>query len=144
MYGLRTDSLQLDTIYFKTLQDSVQVKFYSGVKALANKRQEAFDISLNGYIGSTDAQLAIGYLNGKRETGVDLGLKAQLRPNGISMHITPDNPTLVYRPFKVNHGNYIYLSDEDVSMPTSRYTMRIIPDYPYILLRTLSYSRILP
>lgn len=112
MYGLRTDSLQLDTIYFKTLQDSVQVKFYSGVKALANKRQEAFDISLNGYIGSTDAQLAIGYLNGKRETGVDLGLKAQLRPNGISMHITPDNPTLVYRPFKVNHGNYIYLSDE--------------------------------
>lgn len=112
LYGLRTDSLQLDTIYFKTLQDSVQVKFYSGVKALANKRQEAFDISLNGYIGSTDAQLAIGYLNGKRETGVDLGLKAQLRPNGISMHITPDNPTLVYRPFKVNHGNYIYLSDE--------------------------------
>ncbi|MFR3425545.1 MAG: hypothetical protein ACLTSS_04685 [Phocaeicola coprocola] len=88
------------------------MKFYSGVKALANKRQEAFDISLNGYIGSTDAQLAIGYLNGKRETGVDLGLKAQLRPNGISMHITPDNPTLVYRPFKVNHGNYIYLSDE--------------------------------
>lgn len=112
LYGLRTDSLQLDTIYFKTLQDSVQVKFYSGVKALANKRQEAFDISLNGYIGSTDAQLAIGYLNGKRETGVDLGLKAQLRPNGISMHITPDNPTLVYRPFKVNPDNYIYLSDE--------------------------------
>lgn len=112
LYGLRTDSLQLDTIYFKTLQDSVQVKFYSGVKALANKRQEAFDISLNGYIGSTDAQLAIGYLNGKGETGVDLGLKAQLRPNGISMHITPDNPTLVYRPFKVNPDNYIYLSDE--------------------------------
>lgn len=112
LYSLRTDSLQLDTIYFKTLQDSVQVKFYSGVKALANKRQEAFDISLNGYIGSTDAQLAIGYLNGKGETGVDLGLKAQLRPNGISMHITPDNPTLVYRPFKVNPDNYIYLSDE--------------------------------
>lgn len=112
LYGLRTDSLQLDTIYFKTLQDSVQVKFYSGVKALANKRQEAFDISLNGYIGSTDAQLAIGYLNGKGETGVDLGLKAQLRPNGISMHITPDSPTLVYRPFKVNPDNYIYLSDE--------------------------------
>lgn len=67
LYGLRTDSLQLDTIYFKTLQDSVQVKFYSGVKALANKRQEAFDISLNGYIGSTDAQLAIGYLNGKEK-----------------------------------------------------------------------------
>lgn len=28
------------------------------------------------------------------------------------MHITPDNPTLVYRPFKVNPDNYIYLSDE--------------------------------
>lgn len=112
LFGLKTDSLRLDTIYFKTSQDSARLQFNSGVKALANKRQEAFNISLNGYIGSTDAQMLIGYLNGKGETGVDLGLQAQLRPNGISMHITPNNPILVYRPFKVNPDNYVYLSDQ--------------------------------
>lgn len=112
LYGLRTDSLQLDTIYFRSSQDTTHLRFYSGVKALSNKRQEAFDISLNGYIGSTDAQMTIGYLNEEGKTGVNLGLKALMRPNGISLHLSPDTPTLVYRPFKVNPDNYIYLSDQ--------------------------------
>lgn len=111
LYGLRTDSLRLDTIYFTAVQDTSRLKLDSGVKALANQWQEAFNIALNGYIGTTTAELNIKYLNDKNEEGVNLGLMAELRRRGISLHITPDNPTLIYRPFKVNKNNYIYLSD---------------------------------
>lgn len=111
LYGLRTDSLRLDTIYFTALQDSSELKLKSGVKALASKRQEAFNITLDGYIGTTTAQLGIKYLNDKNEEGVNLGLLAELRRRGISLHISPDTPTLVYRSFHVNKDNYIYLGD---------------------------------
>ncbi len=112
LYGLRTDSLKLDTIYFRTEQDTTNLYFHSGVKALANKWQEAFNVSLNGHFGSSDAQMRIEYLNGKGEKGVDLGLKAELQSQGINLHVFPENPTLVYRPFTASKDNYILLSDK--------------------------------
>ena len=112
LYGLRTDSLKLDTIYFRAEQDSAQLNFRSGVKALANKWQEAFTASLDGYFGSTEAQMNLEYLNGRGEKGVDLGLKARLHPRGISFQVSPETPTLVYRPFTANEGNYVYVNEK--------------------------------
>lgn len=112
LYGLHTDSLRLDTIYFGTCQDTARFYFRSEVKALANRNQEAFNIGLDGCVGSTEARLSIEYLNGEQEKGVDLGLKACLHPHGISLHVFPEQPILVYRPFQANPGNYIYLNDD--------------------------------
>lgn len=111
-FGLRTDSLRLDTICFKAEQDTANLYFHGIVKALANKQQEAFTASLDGNIGSTEALMRAEYLNGKGEKGVDLGLKAMLHPKGISLQITPENPILVYRPFTASKGNYVYLNDK--------------------------------
>lgn len=111
LYGLRTDSLRLDTIYFVAAQDTSELNFKSGVKALANKWQEAFNISLNGFVGASEAQLGLQYLNDKNEKGVDFGVKAQLHKRGMSLHVTPYDPTFVYRKFKVNPDNYIWLGD---------------------------------
>lgn len=112
LYGLRTDSLRLDTIFFDARQDSTRFLFHSGVKALASKRQEAFDIGMGGSIDSVRAGLRIMYLNNKREKGVDLGLEARLHPDGVSLHVSPDTPILVYRHFRANPDNYIYLADK--------------------------------
>lgn len=112
LYGLRTDSLALDSIYFTAQQDTAEINFHSGIKALANPHQEAFDISLNGYVGASEAQMIIEYLNGKKERGAYIGFNANLRNKGISLHVIPEKPTLVYRPFKVNPRNYIYWSDK--------------------------------
>ena len=111
LYGLRTDSLKLDTIYFQTHQDADTLFFNSGVKALANRWQEAFEASLHGFFGSTDALMRAEYINGRREKGVDLGLKAQLHDKGISLQVFPETATLIYRPFTANKGNYVYLSE---------------------------------
>lgn len=112
LYSLRTDSLELDTIYFNLMPETGRMVFKSGVIAGNKPFQEAFDISLNGDIGADRANVMIDYLNGKKECGVHLGFIAGLQKEGISIHISPNDPTLVYRKFRVNPRNYIYLKNE--------------------------------
>lgn len=112
LYGLKTDSLALDTIYFNATQQPDKISFNSGVVANDKPFQEAFDITLNGDIGADRANATIEYLNGKKECGVNIGMVAGLQKGGISLHITPFDPILVYRKFTVNPDNYIYLRDD--------------------------------
>lgn len=112
LYGLKTDSLTLDTIYFNATQQPEKILFSSGAIANDKPFQEAFDITLNGDIGADKANATIEYLNGKKECGVNIGMVAGLQKGGISLHITPFDPILVYRKFTVNPDNYIYLKDD--------------------------------
>lgn len=111
LYGLRTDSLTLDTIYLDMQQDMNSLNLLSGVVNGPKPGQEAFDVTLEGNIGNNNAQLLVQYLNARKEQGVYMGVTADLRRHGIRMKIFPEHPTLVYRPFNVNKDNYIYLSD---------------------------------
>ncbi len=112
LYGLRTDSLSLDTISFKAVQKENTLALFTRIKANDKPFQEAFDVFMKGSIDSTHANVNIGYFNGERECGVDIGMAAGLEKEGISLHITPYEPTLVYRKFRVNKDNYIYLKND--------------------------------
>ena len=112
LYSLRTDSLELDTIYFNIAQEVGKLAFRSGVIAGNKPFQEAFDVSLNGEIEADGANMLIEYLNGKKECGARMGFVAKLQKDGISLHVSPDDPILVYRQFQVNPQNYIYLKNE--------------------------------
>ena len=111
LYGLRTDSLVLDTIYLDVQQDMNGINLLSGVVNGPKPGQEAFDVTLEGNIGNNNAQLLVQYLNARKEQGVYMGVMADLRRHGIRMKVFPEHPTLVYRPFTVNRDNYIYLAD---------------------------------
>ena len=111
LYGLRTDSLVLDTIYLDVQQDMNGINLLSGVVNGPKPGQEAFDVTLEGNIGNNNAQLLVQYLNARKEQGVYMGVTADLRRHGIRMKVFPEHPTLVYRPFTVNRDNYIYLAD---------------------------------
>lgn len=112
MTGFATDSLSIDTIFFKSSQTTDGIVWQSGIQSSAQKNQEGFNILVDGNIGSKESQITIEYLNDKKERGAYIGLIGALQDKGISLHIHPDNPILVYRPFQVNPDNYIYLSDE--------------------------------
>lgn len=127
LYGLQTDSLRLDTISFRAVQDSTGIVLTGGVKAEKTKKQEAFSISLDGgiyddncKIGEANANLMIKYDNEKGETGALIGLKSVLRKRGISLHVLPENPILVYRKFNLNPDNYIFLADKGRIMADMR------------------------
>lgn len=112
LYGLRTDSLVLDTIYLDVQQDLNGINILSGVVNGPKPGQEAFDVTLEGNIGNNNAQLLVQYLNARKEQGIYMGVMADLRRHGIRMKVFPEHPTLVYRPFTVNKDNYIYLTDK--------------------------------
>lgn len=112
LYGLRTDSLAFDTIYFNASQQPEKILLSSGIIANDKPFQEAFDITLNGDVEADKINATIEYLNGKKECGVNIGMTAGLQKKGISLHINPFDPTLVYRKFTVNSDNYIYLRDD--------------------------------
>lgn len=112
VYNLHTDSLTLDTVYVDLKHGDDALDFLTGVSSGPKKNQEAFDISLDGFVGNGKAQVLLQYLNARKEKGIYLGLNAELRRRGIRMKLFPEKPTLVYRPFELNERNYIYLTDK--------------------------------
>jgi len=111
IYGMRTDSLTLDSIRLDLKHGDDGLDFLTEVISNTKKNQEAFEINLDGNIGNGRAQLLLQYLNARKEKGIYLGVNAALGRRGIRMRLFPENPTLVYRPFKLNERNYIYLAD---------------------------------
>ncbi len=112
LYGLHTDSLRLDTITFRAVQDSTGIVLTGGVKANHTDRQEAFGISLDGGIYDGSARMMVRYDNARNQTGALIGMEAVLREGGISLHVLPEEPILIYRKFRLNKDNYIFLSDK--------------------------------
>lgn len=112
LYGLHTDSLRLDTITFSAVQDTTGIILTGGVKANHTDRQEAFGISLDGGIYDGSARMMVRYDNARNETGALIGLEAVLRDKGISLHMLPEEPVLIYRKFRLNKDNHIFLSDK--------------------------------
>ena len=111
LYHIRTDSLTMDTISIDLKHGADGLDFFTGVISTPKPDQEAFEIDLDGNIGNGKAQMLLQYLNAKKEKGIYLGVNAALGRRGIRMKLFPENPTLVYRPFKLNERNYIYLAD---------------------------------
>ena len=110
-YNIGTDSLTIDTLGIDLKHGADGLDFLAEVISAPKPTQEAFEIGLNGNIGNGKAQILLQYLNAKKEKGVYLGVNAALGRRGIRMKLFPENPTLVYRPFKLNARNYIYLAD---------------------------------
>ncbi|MBR5541478.1 MAG: translocation/assembly module TamB domain-containing protein [Bacteroides sp.] len=111
LYDLHTDSLVVDTIGIDLKHGPDGLDFLTEVISTPKPEQDAFEINLDGNIGNGKAQLLLQYLNGQKEKGIYLGAKMALGRRGIRMKFFPENPTLVYRPFKLNERNYIYLAD---------------------------------
>ena len=111
LYHIRTDSLEVDTVGIDLKHGDEGLDFFTEVISTAKPNQEAFEVNLDGNIGNGKAQLLLQYLNARKEKGVYVGLNAALGRRGIRMKLFPENPTLVYRPFKLNARNYIYLAD---------------------------------
>ena len=95
LYGLHTDSLRLDTITFRAVLDTTGI-----------------GKSPDGGIFNGGARMMVKYVNARNETGALIGLEAVLREGGISLHVLPEEPILIYRKFQLNKDNYIFLSDK--------------------------------
>lgn len=107
---LNTGSMQLDTIRWSISQDTVGVKFNAQVKNSPKNRQFVFDSRLDLSLLGDGASVNARYIDGKGVTGVDIGAVAKLTRHGVKVSLSPLNPIVAYRDFRVNDSNYVFLA----------------------------------
>lgn len=116
IHGLRTDSLQLDTIFFAIRQDTTRMTLQGGVINGPRNPQIAFRSTLTGEIRNEDAELTLDYEDDKGNTGILFGINARPlteghgKGNGLLLHLTPEEPVIAFRKFRfVDNQNWVYL-----------------------------------
>lgn len=116
MYGLRVDSLRLDTLFFQMKQDTARMQLQGGVINGPKNPQFVFRSTLTGEIRNEDAELTVDYVDGAGKTGVLFGVNARPltegrgKGDGMVLHLIPEEPVIAFRKFRFEGGsNWVYL-----------------------------------
>ena len=104
---LARDTMQIDTIRAEIFQDSLGLVYSARVIKKPYRKQQPFSAGLDGTVryGSTDARLFMK--DGKGETGLLLGIRADKLDRGMRFSLYPEEPIIAFRTFRLNPGNYI-------------------------------------
>ncbi len=106
---LRSGGLLLDTIDFDIRQDTTGVVLDGGVRNFTKRNPNKFDTRLKAYLLSSGAGAEVVFYDSKGKKGVDLGMRADVVPEGISVKLYPAQPVIAYRGFTLNPENFIFL-----------------------------------
>ena len=112
LHTLNTGAILLDTIQWDITQDADGVALQSRIRNGIRNRVVSFQSTLQARLTSTGTSVHLDYLDAKGKKGVDIGLEANVTPEGVKIHMTPLNPIIAYRRFTINEDNYIELSRE--------------------------------
>ncbi len=111
VHGLQTDTLELDTIRLNVRQDSSVIHYQTIVSNAPDTQKPAFKASLEGEVCDTMGSALLIFHNDKGEKGVDIGVKAMPKRDGLHLTLFPEHPTIGFRPFTLDEDNYVFLSD---------------------------------
>ncbi len=110
IHRLNTDGMQLDTISLRMEQDSTDVLgAHLHVANNAKNRQVVFRSDLKTTLAPNGIGLGLTFHDARGRKGVDLGLAVNIVDDGLRLHMSPYNPVLAYRNFKLNPDNFVML-----------------------------------
>lgn len=116
LFSLMQDTTRIDTICFKMHEDSLGLLYDARVVKTRFRKQSPFTAGLTGKIRSTFADAELRYTDGQGNTGIHIGLRADKEREGFRLHLFPEDPILVFRPFQLNPDNYIlYKNIKDIA-----------------------------
>lgn len=114
--ALRNNSLLIDTIDVEVYQDSLGLRLDGRVKNYTKRNPTKFEALLTGQITREDAGIGLKFIDSEGETGIDLGMKAQIDEQGLRLQLSPLHPIIAYRNFTVGGSNYVFLGrDRSIS-----------------------------
>lgn len=111
VYRFSTDSLELDTISLTLRQDSSLLRYQAVVSNAPNTYKPVFTAYAGGEIDSTGGDILLRFFNEEHRKGLELGVRAALQSDGLRVSLFPERPTVGFRPFTLDGGNYVMLSD---------------------------------
>ncbi len=110
LYTLNTGAILLDTIQWDITQDHEGVALKSRIRNGQKNRVVSFQSTLQARLTATGATAHLDFIDAKGKKGVDLGVEANVTPEGLQVHMTPLNPIIAYRRFTLNEDNYVELT----------------------------------
>ena len=112
IYALTAGNVLLDTIQMHIFQDSTGVKMDGRVRNGPQNKQFVFESRLNAYLHAVGAGVNLTYTDEKGDTGVDLGLRADVEDQGVRIVFSQIHPIIAYRRFDINEGNFVFLGND--------------------------------
>ena len=109
---LNTGAVLLDTIQLRIYQDSTGVSMDGRVRNGPRNKVVSFESTVHADVTPTGAAASLIFRDAKGKKGVDLGLRADMREDGTTLHFTPLNPVIAYRNFTLNAENFVTLTRE--------------------------------
>ena len=109
MGSLCSGSLLLDTLDLVMRQDTAGVRMDARVKNFTKRNPTKFEALLTAYLDHEGAGTHLQFIDSEGQTGIDLGLKAEMPEGGLQLSLSPHNPVIAYRHFTVNGDNYLFL-----------------------------------
>ena len=106
-FGLKTDSIKIDTVYCSLEQDTTKFNYKVGVRCDDQKISPGFSAVLDGYLGLQDADAHLTYMSKKGKKGLDLGVKAFFNDSISTFNLYPDVPTIAFNQFDLNKDNFV-------------------------------------
>ena len=104
-----TNGVTFDTISVKLDQDTTGLIANGWMKNFKKKNPNKFEASLKSFLLNSGAGVQLVLHDNLGKKSIDLGVRADLVNNGVSINFYPENPVIAYRKFTVNKENYIFL-----------------------------------
>lgn len=106
---LDTGSMLIDSIHAGIRQNGERMNYRVNIINTPPNLPEFADVTLTGYAGGNRGALALRQKNARGEEGYKLGLTAAMLDSSLSLHFTPMNATIGYKPWTINPDNYVEL-----------------------------------
>ena len=113
---LQNAKMQLDTVRFNIVSDSVNCTYNAQVRNNRDNKQYVFNALLDGYVFEKGSGASLRFYDARDSLGLKLGVEASMEAEGIKVHMLTDDPIFGYKKFNVNEDNYVYMgADRRVS-----------------------------
>lgn len=107
--SLSTGTMRLDSIHADFRQKEERMNYRVHLVNRPPNMPEFADVKFTGYVGGNRGSLALRQKNSLGEEGYKLGLTAAMADSSLSVHLTPVNAIIAYKPWTINPDNYVEL-----------------------------------
>ncbi|MGN1228913.1 MAG: translocation/assembly module TamB domain-containing protein [Prevotella sp.] len=113
IYKMNVDSIPIDTMRFLIRQDSTRVNFRMMVQNNKRNPQLVFKSIVNGYLDGNRIGADAQFFDKHDVKGLDIGVMAEMLDSGINVHLTPYEPLIGYKTFRLNDDNFVFLGRDN-------------------------------
>ena len=112
IYGLNADSTLIDTIQVTLKETNHGLSYQARVANNRRNPQMVFTALADGHLYEHGLLLGARIFDKDGKLGLRIGTQAAMEANGVRFTLLPSRPTLGYRDFALNAGNYVFLRND--------------------------------